>query len=79
MWHSVANIYGEETMWVVGEMLRSMTSGPSYVPREGVCTQQEHPQQVQVKYEAQRNEEVSYLKLNFVRKVTFGVIGLRHS
>ena len=39
-------------MWVVSEMLRSMTS-PSYVPRESVCTQQEPPRQVQVKYEAE--------------------------
>ena len=53
--------YGEAMMWVVGEMLRAMTGGPSYVPRESVCTQQEPPQQVQVKYEAQRNEEVSIL------------------
>ena len=64
---------GEVMMWVVSEMLRSMT-GPSYVPRESVCTstQQEPPRQVEVKYEAQRNEEVSlrnYVPL--VRRVTF--------
>ena len=47
-------------MWVVSDMLRAMT-GPSYVPRESVCTQQEHPEQVQVKYDEaqdQRLEEV---------------------
>ena len=63
-------------MWVVSEMLRAMT-GPSYVPRESVCTREEPPQQVQVKYEAQRNEEVSLypsIHFNFVRKVTFRVI-----
>ena len=54
-----ATLLGEVMMWVVSEMLRAMTGGPSYVPRESVCTQEEPPQQVQVKYEAQRNEEVS--------------------
>ena len=73
---SLYKLLGEVMMWVVSEMLRAMTGGPSYVPRESVCTQEEPPQQVQAKYEAQRNEEVSTrtCTLDFLRKMTFRTI-----